>query len=75
MTRYNDINDLKSLTQVATGTLLTATQNSAWLPAVAEATNVNQGVPAGGYFGLRVNQESKIPGARMIANITAIRII
>lgn len=75
LTYYDDAADLKSLTQTSTGVTLTATQNSAWLPAVAEATNVGQGIPAGAYFGIKVNQESKIPGARLIANITAIRLL
>lgn len=75
LTYYDDAADLKSLTQTSTGVTLTATQNSAWLPAVAEATNVGQAIPAGAYFGIKVNQESKLPGSRLIANITAIRLL
>lgn len=75
LTYYDDAADLQALTQNATGITLTASQSSAWQPAVAEATSVAQTIPNSGYFGIRINQESKVPGNRMIVNITAIRLI
>jgi hypothetical protein len=75
LTYYTDVTKLKTLVQTATGITLTASQSSAWLPAVAEATQVAQAIPNNGYFGIRINQESKIPGNRLIVNITAIRLL
>jgi len=76
LTMYTSLNDLLSQTRVNTGVTLSLAQNAAWSPAAAElqATNILS-VPAGGYFGFRCVQSAKIEGHRLIANVTAIRMI
>lgn len=76
LTEYSTYNDFLSQTRINTGVTLTLTQNQSWYPAVGEllASNIRT-IPAGGYFGFRCVQSAKIPGHRLIANVTAIRLI
>jgi hypothetical protein len=76
LTMYLSLSDLLTQTRVLTGTTLSLAQNAPWSPAAAElqANNILT-VPQGGYFGFRCTQSAKVEGYRVIANVTAIRMI
>lgn len=76
LTTYLTTNDLLSQTRINTGVTVTLNQNVAWSPAVGEVQGSNLfTIPAGGYFGFRCTQSAKVPGHRVIANVTAVRMI
>ena len=76
LTMYLSLADLLTQTRIITGPQLTLAQSTAWGPAAAELQSSNiLTVPQGGYFGFRCIQNAKVPGHRVIANVTAIRMI
>jgi len=76
LTRYDTLADFLSQNRINTGVQITLNQNQPWYPAVGElASSSITVVPPGGYFGFRCVQSAKIEGHRLIANVTAIRMI
>jgi hypothetical protein len=76
LTAYLTQNDLLTQTRVNTGITVSLNQATIWGPAVGNLASSNiLTVPAGGYFGFRCTQSAKVPGHRVIANVTAIRLI
>lgn len=75
ITMYLSHADLLSQTRISTGITLTMSQSTTWGPAAANLQGSVLTVPQDAYFGFRCIQNAKVPGHRVIANVTAIRII
>lgn len=76
ITMYLSHADLLSQTRISTGITVTLSQATAWGPAAGNLASTNLlTVPQDAYFGFRCIQNAKVPGHRVVANVTAIRLI